>query len=610
MKWSFDTTKTIAGANNPLIKHFMGDSFYHLAREILQNSNDAKKDSKNPVEVHFTEMELDKNDIPGIAEFEGKIEKASIFWKDEKDETDFIGVVKKALKKKKIPFLKISDFNTTGLPGNDNDVSSPWCGLIRSKGNSTKGDGGGGSFGIGKGAPFTVSDLKMIFYYTCTGQGKFRFQGKTEIVSHEEKKNIKTGTGFYGKEDSSSIDDFNSIPAVFRRENVKLGLDIFIAGFRKDKDWKDRLIISVLKNFWYAIYLKELVVKVSNTTINKNSLASLLSKYFSGNDKQNAEEPKGNPLAYYNTVINGEQINFSTKDLGELNFYFQKSDTLINRIAIMRKPHMVIMAKSFRFPGKFSGVLICDDEKGNQILRQMEPPTHNRLEGENYGRGGKKILNELYDKLREILKEKQNIKSSGRLEIPELYKYLPSSLEDDSISNSTSGEGTGQETNLETARSIQKEENIHSEIEIDPYQEAVIISKKDRGEKGSKRGNSKKKKGKGNSGTGPEGKGNKVFDAEQILIIPIVINSTAQEYEYDLIIKNDEQRTFQVAIEAQGETITDKVNIKQASINNNLCSINGNVIQNIEMNKDEEIVLSLKLNYPFKTAFKFTCYEN
>ena len=244
MKWSFDTTNTTDGANNPLIKHFTGDSFYHLAREVLQNSNDARKDINKPVQVDFTEFEIDVNDIPGIDQYKFAIESAEEFWPDhKKDEKEFLKKIRKSLKNKKIPFLKCSDSNTTGLTGTDKEISSPWCGLVRSKGNSTKGDGGGGSFGIGKGAPFTVSDLKMIFYYTCTGQGKFRFQGKTELVSHHINEKIKSGTGFYGKEDSSSIESFDEIPKVFIRNNINEGLDIFIAGFRKDKDWSDRLIV-------------------------------------------------------------------------------------------------------------------------------------------------------------------------------------------------------------------------------------------------------------------------------------------------------------------------------------------------------------------------------
>jgi len=610
MKWSFDTTNTTDGANNPLIKHFTGDSFYHLAREVLQNSNDARKDKSKPVKVEFSEFEIDVDRIPGIDQYKEAIESAEKFWpKHKKDEIDFIKTIKTTLKKKKIPFLKCSDSNTTGLTGTDKEISSPWCGLVRSKGNSTKGDGGGGSFGIGKGAPFTVSDLKMIFYYTCTGQGKFRFQGKTELVSHEVDSKTKSGTGFYGKEDSSSIEIFDEIPDVFRRNNIKEGLDIFIAGFRKDKDWADRLIVSVLKNFWYAIHEKELIVKVGTTVINKKNIPNLLSQYFSDNNKYDSVEPIGNPLAYYNTILHGEEIKFNTKHLGELKFYFKKAETLINRVAIMRKPHMVIMAKPFRFPGNFSGVLICDNDKGNEVLRQMEPPTHNRLEGENYGYGGKSILDELYDNLRKILKDKQNIKSSGRLEIPDLHKYLPSEI-DDISNNSNSGDGTGKETNIETARSIQKKETFNSEIEIDPYQEAVVNKKTEGGSGGNKKGNSKKRKGKGKSGLGDKGKGPKVFSQEQIQIIPIVQGKSNNEYEYSLLLKSTEKIKFKLKIEAQGETVIDEVNISQAIQGGKNCQIDSNTIKDIEMNENDETVINLKLEYPFKTAFKFTCYEN
>lgn len=57
-----------------------------------------------------------------------------------------------------IDVLRISDFNTTGLTGSDKDYNSAWQNLVKSSGVSNKGGTSGGSFGIGKSAPFACSD--------------------------------------------------------------------------------------------------------------------------------------------------------------------------------------------------------------------------------------------------------------------------------------------------------------------------------------------------------------------------------------------------------------------------------------------------------------------
>ena len=70
-KWAFAPTGGgfVDGINNPMISHFTGNFNYHLAREIIQNSLDAKLNAVDPVHVKFSLEEFDKNDYPGYDEF-------------------------------------------------------------------------------------------------------------------------------------------------------------------------------------------------------------------------------------------------------------------------------------------------------------------------------------------------------------------------------------------------------------------------------------------------------------------------------------------------------------------------------------------------------------
>lgn len=102
-----------------------------------------------------------------------------------------------------IDVLRISDFNTTGLTGSDKDYNSAWQNLVKSSGVSNKGGTSGGSFGIGKSAPFACSDLRTVFYSTIDNQGLKAFQGIARLVSFKKKKFIgddptTTGIGYYG----------------------------------------------------------------------------------------------------------------------------------------------------------------------------------------------------------------------------------------------------------------------------------------------------------------------------------------------------------------------------------------------------------------------------
>ena len=171
----------IDGLNNSMIEHFTGNYNYFLAREIIQNSLDAKTKGLTanlPVKVTFKLEYLSQSQFPGHSELIAIIEAAKKFWKIHKETITFLESAKNCLEQKMIPCLRISDFNTTGLSGSDEDMQGGWFNLVRSTGASSKSRGEGGSFGIGKGAPFAASDLRTVFYATQNEKSVSVFQGK------------------------------------------------------------------------------------------------------------------------------------------------------------------------------------------------------------------------------------------------------------------------------------------------------------------------------------------------------------------------------------------------------------------------------------------------
>jgi hypothetical protein len=84
----------------------------------------------------------------------------------------------------------IHDFNTTGLTGptvnKKNQKVGHWLALIKGSGLSVKStDSALGSFGHGSKAPFAVSQIRSIFYFSKINEptGETRFQGKSILQS-------------------------------------------------------------------------------------------------------------------------------------------------------------------------------------------------------------------------------------------------------------------------------------------------------------------------------------------------------------------------------------------------------------------------------------------
>lgn len=188
------------------------------------------------------------------------------FWEPKKAQ-DFFKAALDVMNTEKIPFLRISDYNTTGLCGSDGEYNTPWCNLTKSSGASDKAGTSGGSFGIGKYAPFACSSFRTVFYSTLDKDGKSAYQGISRITSFRNDNNeITSGVGYCGGENNSPV--FNQqlvLDPAYSRPKGKTGTDVYIAGFRKSIDWKSDIVASILDGFLYAIYTGKLVVHVDDS---------------------------------------------------------------------------------------------------------------------------------------------------------------------------------------------------------------------------------------------------------------------------------------------------------------------------------------------------------
>ncbi len=596
------------GINNSMIEHFSGNYNYHLAREIIQNSLDAKLDENEPVIVKFQLEYFTQEEFPGYGQFKEIISQCKSYWDDDdEDVQSFLNNALECLASEKIPFLKASDFNTKGLSGYDNDKKGGWYNLVKSRGSSSKKSGEGGSFGIGKGAPFAASNLRAVFYSTKNEKAQSIFQGAAEIVSFEQDGKVKRGSGSFGKDGQRSLRNLEQIAATkfWRKE---MGLDIYIAGFKIQDGWVDELIKSVLRNFWYAIWMNDLKVTVSGTEINQNTIEELLTQYFFNEPFKDYVEPIGNPLQYYQAVKIGKLFEFNLSNLGKVKFYFKQIEERLNYVAMLRKSHMVVYSKRFVFPAPFVGVFVCDDTEGNKQLRKMEPPAHDKWDPARNKEKGGKVMVELVECIRECLDSLKTIKKGGVLDIPELYKYLPY---DDGVYEGA-GEGvgqyTGQESDSETSKLIQQKETFDAISVVDPYKVAVI-NRPDSDHKGGGYGDS------GGSDEGSRGSGggegtNKALSPEQLSCRPFLIKKEQGILEYMLVLKSNIDCKCQLRLQAIGEEGSEKVDISEVQDSKgNKVHARGNRIISVYLHKNAEIKLNVKINSNFKYSIKVNAYE-
>jgi len=434
MRWSFPSNNKgdINGIGNSGVETFQGTPLKSLAREICQNSLDAALEGKT-VEVELMPFALDIGEFPDAESLEKAFRASLDFWSVQsvKKATDFFERAIKMLESGSIPFLRISDFNTTGLKGSKSEYNTPWCNLTKSSGASDKAGTSGGSFGIGKFAPYACSEFRTVFYSTLDIENVTAFQGISRITSFRtDDDDITVGVGYYGDDNNQPVYSQLKLDPHFRREKNQTGTDIFIAGFRfYSTDWKDSIITSVLDGFLYAIYTGKLVVRVSDVVIDKDTLPALIAEYQTSLS-ENADK-------YYTVLTSDDtvwyEVDFKNHGTVRLGLIIQSDKHQVEmhrKVAMIRKTGMKIMDRG-NISGiiPFAGVMLIEGEKINDFLRNLENPQHTKWEPERmepksqvpYARA---YIKELVDYIKDCLEKLKQDSDVDEID-PDVGEYLP-----------------------------------------------------------------------------------------------------------------------------------------------------------------------------------------
>nr|WP_263327088.1 hypothetical protein [Neobacillus sp. Marseille-Q6967] len=443
--WNFPaaTGGMINSINNAGLETFRGNALDSLTREICQNSLDAVKDKNKPVVVEFKSFSMPINNFPKRYELINVFKLCKATWDGHnKKSEEFIQNVLSILGSNEIKFLRISDFNTKGLEGAaDSKLGSPWSSLIKEAGSSNKEGDSGGSFGIGKSAPFLNSNLRTLFYSSFDISGYKSHIGVANIMSFKKSENqITLGNGYYTHNDqSSAVPDLLHLDENFHRDET--GTDIYVSAFEPKDDWEAEVKKSVLFNFFITVFTGKLVVKINDFEINDQNIGQLIYELEDNEENRILKN-------YYSLLVSNKTIkipypamNYSKGirfEEGEAELFLLNGEDLNRRVLMTRKTGMRIFEqKNISGSISFTGLLMITGTEMNNIFKQMENPAHNEWAPERYEKDSKlakKVYADLRKFIRDTVKNTFQEKITDEMDAVGLSDFLPNKDLSDSSS--------------------------------------------------------------------------------------------------------------------------------------------------------------------------------
>lgn len=497
-KWTFAELSANHYHNGPqdaMIEAFKGSPYAALIREACQNSCDALAPGQTRVRLSLSFGLLKQSDYPELFNLRPHVQGCLKLYPDDQNTSKVFKPMLDILNKPDIPYLKVSDYNTTGMSFYKDSTGNPrgsFYAFVRSGGHSEKTSStAGGSFGFGKAAYFQISGLRSIIVSTQNTYKDNYFEGIASFCTHQIGGNYFDGHGFYdshnGIEPNTGTEN---IPTLFCRNEP--GTDFFILGTDQNTyNAKEDMAKATLRYFWAAILDGILEVLIDDILISKETFDSNLERFFPDRDDDAIRNHfyKLNPRPYAAAYLrNGtsEQFRCITKDLphlGLVKLYINTNNSSNRDKAIyMRKNKMVIQTGMLRSHYGVYCVFVCESDKGNRLLRKLENASHDRWDKSNYttnnipNEDGKDALKEIENFIEESLRSIFDRENGGTIEVEGLSEYLSSSEslldEQDAISRSNSDalygipaeESGDKETGSKTSSSTGPKQNNSADI--------------------------------------------------------------------------------------------------------------------------------------------------
>ena len=264
----------------------------------------------------------------------------------------------------------------------------------------------------------------MVFFGTLDVNNNIGFQGVSRLASFKRDGILTRNVGYYGHSSKNlPITNPDKIPSRFLRKEI--GTDIFIVGFDDQEEWENKLIESIISNFFMAILNNKLNVKINGELINKESLPGIIEKHFKNEDfgyqfyKAVADEESEDKYIF-------KEENF--KGMGEIELHILKDPKFKKKVAVVRSNGMrIVNYDRFQGAAPFSGVLLIKGEELNTFLRKCENPSHDNFEAMRYKNDppkAKKLLSDLRKWSGQKIKDVFLSTIGEKIEVKGVERYL------------------------------------------------------------------------------------------------------------------------------------------------------------------------------------------
>ncbi len=601
------------GINNGGITTFKGSNLYsYLAREICQNSLDAKAEGETTVIVEFNSLSLKKAEYPSLSALDGIFKDCRKYWEQRMEPKleRFLAEADKKLEQDEVDFLVIRDYNTTGLSGAKagRREKSKWRALTHSDGVTDKGKGSQGSYGIGKNAPFACSSFRTVFYNSYAIADKVKaFQGVARLITHLQNGSETIGVGFY-QNTETSMPIFEEDECALRDllDRNEYGTDVVIAGFKKTDSWRADIEKAVLSNFFVAIANKTLVIRIDGMEVNEKNLKDRI-RYYADLEMRSDDKDKNisTILEFYHAFCEYDYMEVGDiMEQGDAILYIKKDDKYSKSIAEMRSIGMVVRTRHNHIFTRYAAVVVVQPGKLNNLLKDIEPPAHDSWDpgliedDEKAQNDAKKYRRKLIAWVNKTITEKCRGEETDELDLDGMSAYLPFDEDDKSL-------GTEEKTDI----TPDGDTRLDSPKKVKPNVRKVnITAKKVKGVK-NESSDPHNEGGGGNAGGSagiedPNGEdivtapvpGNKSVNIPRILQQRVI--KTPGDAQYRAVFKLEEDcPAVTLALRSIGDDgKKEKLKILDYKVGRNKKEINSNqiTISNVKGNEQYEVFLNLE----------------
>lgn len=405
-----------------------------LVREYIQNSMDAHSETCGLpyVVVEFSFGELQCDDYPKLLQSLPERLKACSEYCQGNNAKDPYAEKYEYLMEHidgSIGYLKVSDYNTKGMPYDSNRFAkSKFKSCVRSANSSHKDSGNaGGSHGKGKTVGFVNSNINAVYYSTMTEDEQCYGEGVIKLCDHIFKDDkgelqIFEDVAFYDSKDGKQPDT-EYIPEDFHRSVA--GTDAYVLGIEPTEEYILNMKREVLRSFFKAIKEDLLRVVVCGEEFKSDNIADKFLLYFGEEGELDSKrtrvpEIEFNPRPYYTEVLcnagaDDDHRVFNTEidfpgefpTLGKTLVYFWKSESIKqansrDSVVYMRNNNMAIEVKRGRNNKGYYAVFVCEGS-GSESLRHMENVTHDKWDTTEVTKEHKTNANKILAEIKSLI---------------------------------------------------------------------------------------------------------------------------------------------------------------------------------------------------------------